>query len=284
MRAVEYVAATFTAAAVWLSVGPAWSGVTPAGSGTSGPVPSGEIAPAEIPPGHLKGAKSQARKPQIALPQAKPHGKSYSQWAAEWWQWAVETPASVNPVLDTTGAHCAEGQRGHVWFLAGSFGSQPVTRTCTVKTGTALLIPLMNRAYLSDETDPWWKVDPSDPSWSTIEPQLREKTACLEAAPPELTLTIDGKAVANLSSYYEESVVFEVVVGEDSILGSGYAVGYELRPSVDAGYYVLVNPLTPGQHTIRWTGTSTACGFSQDITYNLTVQAGKAGRKKSKPE
>jgi hypothetical protein len=220
---------------------------------------------------------------QLAPPQARPHGKSYSQWAAEWWQWALETPADVNPLLDTTGDHCAEGQRGHVWFLAGSFSPGPVKRQCTIRTGTALLFPLINSSWTSDENDPWWKVDPTDPAWPTIEPQLRAKVACIKAEPAQLSLTVDGKSVGNLSRYYEESEVFEVVVVEDSIFfqfGATYPVGYELRPSVDAGYYVLLNPLPPGEHTLHWTATSPSCGFSQDVTYHLTVQSGKSRKLK----
>ena len=31
---------------------------------------------------------------------------------AEWWQWALSIPASVNPLVDTTGEHCLVGQNG----------------------------------------------------------------------------------------------------------------------------------------------------------------------------
>src|SRR5262245_18638881 len=81
--------------------------------------------------------------PGIAPIQSRPHGQSYSDWAAQWWQWALETPVSVNPVVDKTGVHCAEGQSDHVWFLAGAFGGGTVKRTCTVPTGTALFFPLI---------------------------------------------------------------------------------------------------------------------------------------------
>jgi hypothetical protein len=40
------------------------------------------------------------------------------------------------------------------------------------------------------------------------------------------------------------------------------------------GAYLLVAPLPPGQHTIRFGGTGFFGGdFSQDITYHLTVSA-----------
>jgi hypothetical protein len=76
--------------------------------------------------------------PGIAPIQSKPHGHSYSEWAATWWQWALGQPTPVNPLLDTSGQFCATGQKGAVWFLAGTFGSSPVTRACTVPTGQAL--------------------------------------------------------------------------------------------------------------------------------------------------
>jgi hypothetical protein len=44
---------------------------------------------------------------------------------AQWWQWALSMPPSVNPVLDPTGAYCALGQRGSTWFLGSP--SRPST-------------------------------------------------------------------------------------------------------------------------------------------------------------
>src|SRR2546427_7156737 len=69
--------------------------------------------------------------PGIAPPNSHPHGLTYGEWNGRWWQWALSIPSDVNPVLDTTGVHCAEGQTGKVWFLAGTFGGA-ATRTCTI--------------------------------------------------------------------------------------------------------------------------------------------------------
>ena len=44
-------------------------------------------------------------------------------------------------------------------------------------------------------------------------------------------------------------------------------------PAVQDGYYLLFDPLTPGEHTIKFGGTGNFGGaFSQDITYRLLVQ------------
>src|SRR5262249_10337841 len=76
----------------------------------------------------------------IFPPGSEPYGLSYGEWSARWWQWLLQIPATTNPNLDSTGAHCTEGQSGHVWFLAGSFGTlpSPIIRNCTVPAGRSL--------------------------------------------------------------------------------------------------------------------------------------------------
>jgi hypothetical protein len=198
----------------------------------------------------------------IAPPQSKPHGRSYSEWAAEWWQWALTIPVSSNPVLDLTGEDCAVNQPDHVWFLAGAFnGGEPVTRECTIPAGRALLFPLTNSAYVAF---------PDDPPETRTEEFIRAQVACAEGTTFSL-VEIDGVPVRDPGRYFEESVVFEVVLQEDNLFGA--PVGFTLSPSVDAGYYLLLTPLPPGEHTIHWQVTS-GCGFSQDITYHLTVSPG----------
>ena len=91
----------------------------------SGQIPSGQVPSGQVGVGKVN----------IAPIQSDPHGRSYARWAAAWWRWALET-VDDNPVFDLTGEHCAAGQSGRVWFLAGSFGSDPVVRTCTIPTGT----------------------------------------------------------------------------------------------------------------------------------------------------
>jgi hypothetical protein len=196
----------------------------------------------------------------IAPPQSRPHGRSYSEWSAEWWRWVLTIPPGSNPVLDLTGEHCAVNQADHVWFLAGAFNSgEPVTRSCTIPTGRALLVPLINDAYFAF---------PDDPPETRTEEYVRAQVACAENATFSL-VEVDGAAVRDPGRYFEQSVVFEVVLQEDNLFGA--PAGFTLSPSVDAGYYLFLTPLPPGEHTLHWRVTS-GCGFSQDITYHLTVR------------
>jgi hypothetical protein len=64
--------------------------------------------------------------------------------SAEWWQWALSIPTSVNPQTDTTGEFSVVGQRGPIWFLAGTFGGGTATRSCSVPQGAALFFPVIN--------------------------------------------------------------------------------------------------------------------------------------------
>ena len=81
--------------------------------------------------------------PRVLPVHSSPFGSTYGEWSARWWQWVLSVPAATNPLNDTTGAQCAQGQTGKVWFLAGTFVG-PVTRTCTVPQGKALFFPILN--------------------------------------------------------------------------------------------------------------------------------------------
>lgn len=202
--------------------------------------------------------------PSIAPIQSHPHGHTYSAWAAAWWQWALETPTSVNPVLDTTGEHCAEGQTGRVWFLAGTFGNDTVERSCTVPTGTALFFPLINAFYGAFLNDP--------PETRTEE-FLRAQVMCDNVV---LLAEINGVAVNNPLQYFEQSPLFDVQLPEDNVFGVGEDVVPELllSPSVDAGYYLFLRPLPPSTYTVHWVA-SQSCpfgDFAQEVTYHLTVR------------
>ncbi len=79
--------------------------------------------------------------PGIAATQSNAYGKSYGQWAADWWNWALSGPDGNNVLQDTTGALCGLNQSGPVWFLAGTLNSGAAERTCTVPAGKGRLFP-----------------------------------------------------------------------------------------------------------------------------------------------
>jgi hypothetical protein len=200
---------------------------------------------------------------QVAPPASSPRGQPYSAWAADWWRWLLEQPATGSPILDATGARCGAHQPDRVWFLAGTFGGDPVVRRCTIPAGRPIVLPLINNAYFAFLSD--------DPDTRT-EAYVRGQVTCIEDAVFPV-VEIDGTPVGNPSSYLERSAVFAVHLPSDNLFGATAEDIPQLllSPSADEGYYLFVQPLPPGDHTLRWRASSTACGFAQDITYHLTV-------------
>jgi hypothetical protein len=221
---------------------------------------------------------------RVAPISSAPAGRTYGQWAASFWQWVLGVPANnqkhprINPLMDATGAQCADHQIGDVWFLAGSWiGS--VNRSCTIPAGKSLFVPLINNVYVGFLTDP--------PEQRT-EQFAHDQAACTE--PAVISVSVDDIKVANPASYFtgpsgSQSPAFNVQmpsgVADDGPGNLLESLGYKstqirewlLSPSAEQGYYLFLNPLSPGPHIIRWSASGCTAGWTQDITYNLTVLA-----------
>jgi hypothetical protein len=67
----------------------------------------------------------------------------------------------------------------------------------------------------------------------------------------------------------------EWALPEGNVLG---APAGEYGPCADAGYYLLLPPLPPGEHTLRFGGEAESPGgpLSVDVTYHLTVARGSS--------
>ncbi|MBI4815061.1 MAG: hypothetical protein HY791_02310 [Deltaproteobacteria bacterium] len=211
-------------------------------------------------------AAAQTR-PRLLAPQLKEAGKTYEQWSAEWWQWAMKIPAATNPVLDSTGANCGVGQKGPVWFLAGTFGTTE-TRSCNIPINKFLFFPLLNLVWFNTQNDPqaWTITGLQD----HIRPYITQGT---------VTMELDGKSYTNeeLAPFLTESPAFLCRFDEtDPVLGvtpakcpAGGDGTLHCHPCASSGWFVMVRPLSPGDHTLRFTGTLP--WFSTSVTYNLHV-------------
>lgn len=191
------------------------------------------------------------------------HGMTYGEWSAAWWQWGLSIPAATNPILDTTGANCAEGQVGQVWFLAGTFGGS-VIRSCTVPAGRALFFPILNSAFGAALGD----CEPTNPSVPCDVSALRAAAAAVVDNPTTLEASVDGVELQNLIDYRVQSPVFSLTLSAANFLGlpSGtYA------PEVSDGYWLMLAPLSADTHTIHFKGVFNN-GVEVEVTYNLTVK------------
>ena len=221
--------------------------------------------------------------PGILPINSHPYGKSYGDWGAAWWAWVLSIPKAENPNFDTTGEFCDVGQEGPVWFLAGNFGGEN-TRTCTVPAGKALFFPILNNVYWSPEDLEFVKTTLApfkgwDLTGLSDEQILRMGVNWATDHATALSATIDGAPVINPWQYRAESSAFTIELS-DAIADFGYAPGPR-APSVADGYWIMLQPLKPGQHTIQFTSAgsySVASGdpydteFTLDVTWHLTVE------------
>ena len=204
-------------------------------------------------------ARGEPVSESVLPPGGQPYGQTYSEWAADWWVWALSQPTPTNPLLDNTGRRCAEGQTGAVWFLAGTFAGT-ASRKCTVPADTALFFPVINLVYCAFTTDP--------PGQQT-EKYVRRQVSFVKDDATGLSASIDGVSVPDIKGrYYEESSLFTVDLPPDNLFGTSE----ELSLCADAGYYLMVAPLAPGKHTIHFAGSLPSIGYSLDVTYTLSVK------------
>jgi hypothetical protein len=192
-------------------------------------------------------------------PTSAPYGTSFPEWTAQWWQFVASMPPAVQPVLDSTGEACAIGQRGAVWFLFGNFGGA-TERSCTIPGRKALLFPLLN-AFAFDSPG----VCGQD-SVSISVADLRALVAPWVTG-AQLSAQVDGVEIKHLERFRHQSVVFSVSTPNGDLFCGLPRATY--APAVDDGYYVMLKPLPPGDHVLRFRGAQGT--FSLDVTYRLKV-------------
>lgn len=199
---------------------------------------------------------------EVLSPLTPYKGKVANELAAEWWQWASSAPAGSNPVRDQDGSHCAVGQDGDVWFLAGGFGSAKIRRTCTVPAGKALFFPIVNMVYWPREGNTTYPCE-----------RAKHQAALNNDTALDLFAEIDGVPV-------DDPKRFRVATEKCFNLYGRIPVSerpYDAYPAATDGYWLLLAPLPKGRHTLKFGGRynreSGAYGrMAQDIEYVLDVR------------
>ena len=194
---------------------------------------------------------------------------SFEKLSAEWQQWALSIPTSVNPQLDTNGENCMVGQRGSVWFLAGVFigGAGMPTRICSVPEGKALYFPVINSVQINVPN-----VCGQGPNNFSVR-ELRSMAAPIIDGATNLSVTVDTITIKNFRRVKSE--VFEVALPADNVFVAPCAplpvpTGI-YSPAVDDGIYVLLDPLDIGKHALHFHAENPSQNFIQDVTYNIAV-------------
>src|SRR5215469_7397204 len=209
---------------------------------------------------------------------SKPYNFTYGEWTARWWQWGYSVPKNSNPAYDNTGKNCAQGQKGPVWFLAGTYG-HPVDRVCTIPAGKAILFPILNSECSFAEF----------PKLKTLS-QLRTCAKTIQDHVTTLYASVDGIPIPRLQEYRIQSSPFNFTLPQNNILG----MPANTTQAIADGNWVFLKPLSPGNHKLTFKGgiqqskkigisnnnvsdNSSASfafpsGWDFETTYNLTVK------------
>ena len=192
-------------------------------------------------------------------------GKTYAELSAGWWQTMLGIAVENNPTLDLTGANCRFGETVQVFFLAGQGTGEPVTRSCMVSAAKRLFFPIINVECSNVERQPFFGATDA------------ERAACASQIADGIgisnwKLTLDGVDVGNLARLRAASPPFDFTMPRNDNIIS--VRGKTSGRSTSDGFWVLLQPPARGSHIIHFIGTvasGVGAGFSQDVTYNLTV-------------
>ena len=205
--------------------------------------------------------------PRVYNLKRKAVGKRGKDWATEWWQWALSIPFDHNPLLDETGDRVEVGQRGPVWFLCGVFNeSGAATRTATIPSGKALFFPVLNAHWDNVGFEVPFTVDQlrANAAENVADYDLETMKVFLDGSEIPFS-ALQRIATGPYTFHIPENSIFEV------LSGGVYTKGI-YAPGVTDGYWCMLRPLGVGEHTLRFTGSSTGpSSFTLDITYELTV-------------
>lgn len=199
----------------------------------------------------------------IAPPGARVAGKTYAEWSALWWQWALALPAQPgHPFFDDDQFDVTAGQTGRVWFLAAPVTGTPVERTITVPMATRLFVPLINIEASSLEAPPFF---------GATEAEQRAAAASFADLIESPFCEIDGRPLDHLERYRFSSAQFTITLPDPNVYGLPAGSG----TAVSDGYWAMIGPLSLGDHEIHFGGEFVGTVFGDipiDMTYHVTVE------------
>ncbi len=207
----------------------------------------------------------------VIQPYAKIQGKSYGDWGAEWWKWALSVPFSQSPITDVTGEYGSQNQQGQVWFLAGTFGAF-AERTITIPASKFIFFPLVNSENDFPCPDPTFKPalgqTMEDFLTSGITPSYDLWVTDLNKT---LSAKVDGVELNNLTNYRGISQLTKFTADPSQIALDPCITG-EQQVMVSDGFWLMLAPLKSGKHTIEFSAYDTLNpSWALHVIYHVTI-------------
>jgi hypothetical protein len=204
---------------------------------------------------------ARASGPAVFPPQSRPLGLSYGEWSALWWKEAVRQTGAPGTPFAAGQVDCAALGTRRVVFLVGTTTVSPVTRSCTIPVGRAILFPVINGECSQVEGN------------GSTDPELRACAAGQANTFTGLHASVDGTPIPGLPGFRAASPLFRFSPVDGNVFGIPQAI---LTKSVADGYWVMLTPLRPGTHTVAFGGTAVLPSpmppFVTETAYTLTVR------------
>lgn len=226
------------------------------------------------PPAPLPGGEVRVYEPHSTV-----RGQTMAEWTQDWWKWAwsipedptnntLPNPVYENPLNDPNGSLAYLGRQDKVFFLGGVYKiiTDPATptvyrtRTIAAPTGMPILFPVLNAASSAAR--------PTRPQ--TAEGLINLVDNVNMPLAHDAFASLNGVAIQDVASYTEPSGIFEASFPANNIYS--VPVDRQNQPwiSYSNGYWIMLQPLSPGQYTLHFGGAFGAT-FALDVTYNITI-------------
>jgi hypothetical protein len=216
-----------------------------------------------------------AAPPVVLPPTATVAGVSQADYAVRWWQWANRSRRGVRPYQDPTGALCGLHQSGEVWFLAGTDGTDDVVRHCTMPVGKYLFFPVITMIHMNTPKVPV--------SCAQAIASVAENNDHLGQA----EVRIDGLRVRNIARHRQRTPECFDAFPDAPYLERKGDQPKDYFPAASDGYWLMVEPLTPGPHTVsvraRYDNKGAEYGDLEQV-FEYQLQVGQDSEKKQVPK
>ena len=138
-------------------------------------------------------------------------------------------------------------------------------RTLSVPAGKAIFMPVHQWIFGAAVND----CEPTVPGVACDVPTLRAAAATAALGATVLEVFIDGRLVPDITDYRTLSPGgFNIALPADNVLG---LAGGTYGPHVADGYWLMLAPMTPGNHLISVHVVNPGPGIQNTVIYHLTV-------------
>jgi hypothetical protein len=166
-------------------------------------------------------------------------GHTTVDWVIQWFHWIMPFPSDNSPTLDQTGNLTMKYQPSTpVFMLPGEHAAIAPNRHVTIPSNKPIMLPVLFDLFATFSP--------------TTEESFVQKASALfpNEKPTKLFATLDGKPLPIIPI---TTPVFHLDIPRDNAFDmkqSGHAQVFS------KGYWVFLNPLSPGNHTITYVGAT----------------------------